>query len=98
MSRSYKKFWCHKGIVSGGKKEANRRVRRHKGDIPEGRHYKRLYSSYEVIDFSLHGSDLISSLKEEYEDLLRKEEDGDEVDWKYYKRSVNFLYKKCIYK
>lgn len=53
MSRSYKKTPVCIDGKSGrvGKKLANRKVRRYKGIIPNGKSYKKLYESWEIHDF-----------------------------------------------
>lgn len=53
MSKSRRKFPIVKCEDSCkiGKKFANRRVRRYKGDIPKGKGYKRLYCSWDICDY-----------------------------------------------
>lgn len=52
MSRSYKKH-PYEGCGSDkkhGKKHANRKVRRTE-DVPNGKAYKKLYNSYNIVDY-----------------------------------------------
>lgn len=54
MSRSYRKFplcKCERSC-KWGKKQANKRVRRYKGEISNGRNYKKLYESWEICDYA----------------------------------------------
>lgn len=52
MSRSFKHTPICKDGDSGkyGKNQANRHVRQHKGEIPNGKGYKKHYSSYDIHD------------------------------------------------
>lgn len=50
MARSKKAPW-YKDRNTGAKKEANSVIRRHKGIIPNGKSYKRLYCSYNICDW-----------------------------------------------
>lgn len=51
MSRSYKKepWICDRSPYN--KNQANRRVRRYKRKLKDGRSYRKLYSSYDICDF-----------------------------------------------
>ena len=53
MSRSYKKFpFCKcENSCKSGKKFANKKVRRHKKEISNGRSYKKLYESWDICDY-----------------------------------------------
>ena len=53
MSRSRKKFPIVKceNSCKVGKKFANRRVRRYKDFIPNGKDYKKLYCSWDICDY-----------------------------------------------
>ena len=53
MSRSKRKFPLVKCETSckSGKRFANRRVRRYKGDISNGKDYKKLYCSWDICDY-----------------------------------------------
>lgn len=53
MSRSFKKTPIVKDGHSGkpGKRLANRKVRRFKGRIPNGRWYRKLYESWDIHDY-----------------------------------------------
>lgn len=51
MSRSYKKVGGFCDRNPWAKRCANKRVRRHKGDLPDGCWYKRLYEQYDICDF-----------------------------------------------
>ena len=53
MSRSYKKYpFCKcENSCKSGKKFANRKVRRHKKEISNGRSYKKLYESWDICDY-----------------------------------------------
>lgn len=54
MSRSYKKNPIVKDGRSGkvGKRFANKKVRRYKGEIANGKAYKRLYESWDIHDYA----------------------------------------------
>lgn len=67
MSRSYRKFpivKCEKSC-KWGKKQANRKVRRYKGDISSGNEYKKVYDSWEICDYqwSEFKEDVISNFE-----------------------------------
>lgn len=51
MSRSYRKFPMRKFNRSGMKKVANRRVRRYKGEIADGKDYKKVFNSWDISDY-----------------------------------------------
>lgn len=52
MSRSYRKFPSVKGNYSKcGKKFANRKVRRYKGDVGNFGNYKKLYEQYDIVEY-----------------------------------------------
>lgn len=52
MSRSYRKFPSVKCAFNRcGKKFANRRVRRFKGDIGNNSDYKKLYNQWDIADY-----------------------------------------------
>ena len=63
MSRSRKKFPIVKceDSCKQGKKFANKKVRRFKGFIPNGKSYKKLYCSWDICDyyFSVSEKDII---------------------------------------
>lgn len=53
MSRSYKHIGfckCEKSCKIG-KKFANKRVRNYKGEIPNGKAYKKIYNSWDICDY-----------------------------------------------
>lgn len=52
MSRSYKKTPIVKDHESGrwGKKQANRKVRRYKHAIPNGKWYRKIYNPWDIHD------------------------------------------------
>lgn len=52
MSRSYKKTPITKDGHSGkfGKKVANRKVRQYKGDLADGKSYRKIYESWDIHD------------------------------------------------
>ena len=53
MSRSYKHIGfckCEKSCKIG-KKFANRKVRNYKGEIPNGKAYKKIYNSWDICDY-----------------------------------------------
>lgn len=52
MSRSYRKFPGRKFNSPGMKNIANRKVRRYKGEIANGKGYKKLFDSWDICDFS----------------------------------------------
>ena len=51
MSRSYKSTpgWCDSSTF--GKRQANKRVRHYKGDLSNGKSFKKLYCSYDICDY-----------------------------------------------
>jgi hypothetical protein len=53
MSRSYKKTpgWCDRNPHA--KRQANKRVRRTRGPIPDGRWYRKLYCSWNICDWRI---------------------------------------------
>ena len=53
MSKSYRKKPFYKAHCSDGKKLANERVRNAE-DIPNGNGYKKVFSSYDVIDYTIY--------------------------------------------
>ena len=53
MGKSYKKNPFFKAHMSGGKKMANDRVRVSK-DIPNGGAYKKFFSHWDVIDYTVY--------------------------------------------
>lgn len=57
MSRSRKKTPIVKSGIPGGKKAANRKVRRSRFLLSlKGNQYKKLYSQYDVIDYTVYAS------------------------------------------
>ncbi len=54
MSRSYKRNPVVKDGKSGriGKRFANKKVRRYKGEIPNGKGYKKIYESWNIHDYA----------------------------------------------
>ena len=53
MSRSFKHTphcKCEKSC-KWGKKQANKRVRHYKGEIGNGKNYRKLYNSYDICDY-----------------------------------------------
>lgn len=71
MSRSYKKTPIVKDGKSGypGKKFANKAVRRYKGEIPNGKQYRKIYSSYDIHDYAFRCT--YEEFKREYERDLK---------------------------
>lgn len=53
MSRSFKKEPVLKIINKTNKRKANKKVRRYNKDISNGSYYKKIYSSYDIIDYSI---------------------------------------------
>lgn len=51
MSRSYRKHPGYKLQIQGGKRASARKVRRYRRAIPNGAFYKKIYNSYNVIDY-----------------------------------------------
>lgn len=53
MSRSYKKVpHCKcEDSCKWGKRQANKKVRRYKGEITNGKGYKKLYESWNICDY-----------------------------------------------
>lgn len=98
MSRSYKKHWCHRDVSKTGKKQANVRVRRFKGDLEDGAFYKKVYSSYDVCDFHIDGNDWFESLRQQREQNLIDEANGEEVDWTCYEDSMKSFFQNCVRK
>lgn len=54
MSRSYKKNPIIKDSNGFGKKQANKRVRRFKGVIPNGKAYRKLYNPWDISDWAFY--------------------------------------------
>ena len=53
MSRSFKKSLVAKEKNNKyHKRSANKRVRRYDGDISNGKHYKKIYESYDICDYA----------------------------------------------
>lgn len=53
MSRSYKKFpFCKcERSCKWGKRQANKKVRRYKGEISDGHEYQKIFNSWEICDY-----------------------------------------------
>lgn len=54
MSRSYKKTPIQKDNVGGrksAKRTANKKVRQYKGEIADGKSYRKIYCSWEIYDW-----------------------------------------------
>lgn len=70
MSRSYKKNPVHKYAperARWAKNQANRRVRRYKGDLSDGCDYKRLYNPWDIHDcISYETYQMALDYREEY--------------------------------
>jgi hypothetical protein len=51
MSRSFKKTpgWCDRNPFA--KRQANKKVRRYKGDLPNGKGYRKLYCPWNICDW-----------------------------------------------
>lgn len=55
MSRSYKKPYAtdySRSYTKFAKRQASKKVRRHKGKIPDGGAYKKIFPSYSIHDYS----------------------------------------------
>lgn len=52
MSRSYKKRPIVKDKNKGTKQQANKKVRKFKYTIQNGKSYKKIFNSYDISDFS----------------------------------------------
>ena len=67
MSRSYKKHpFCIVAATKSNKKHANKKVRRHKMELPaKGKWYKKLFESYDIVDWISYWT--WSEAKEEWE-------------------------------
>ena len=52
MSRSYKKNPIVKDRNKGMKQIANRKVRNYKGDLANGKAYKKVFESYDISDYA----------------------------------------------
>lgn len=52
MSRSYKKYPCVKDRNPWAKRQANKKVRRCKGDLPDGKFYRKIYDPWSICDYS----------------------------------------------
>lgn len=57
MSRSYRKHPGYTLRIRGGKRASARKVRHYKQDIPNGSFYKKIYNSYNVIDYVFLATD-----------------------------------------
>lgn len=53
MSRSYKKIPCIKNPHKDEKKYANRIVRQYKGDLSNGKCYRKLFPQYDICDWKI---------------------------------------------
>ena len=51
MSRSYKKNPFYKDKSRGMKTVANRKIRRQRNNIPNGKAYQKFFCSYDISDF-----------------------------------------------
>ena len=69
MSRSYKKTPIQKDNVGGrkhAKRTANKKVRQYKGEIADGKAYRKLYCSWDIYDWISYSS--YEDYREQYED------------------------------
>lgn len=64
MSRSYRRHFFYKCIFKGNKKRASKRVRQHKGKIPKGCFYKKLFNSWDVIDNIYYEPNTLKKIEE----------------------------------
>lgn len=86
MSRSYKKHPMMKYAPCGnwGQKQANRRVRRYKGELPNGCAYKLLYNQYNIHDcvsyYTLQDALSYRSYSLAYDEMRGWESDPNEVN------------------
>lgn len=51
MTRSYKKHPCYRIAYRTGNRDAARAFRRYKGDVTSGSFYRKVYNSYDVVDY-----------------------------------------------
>ncbi len=56
MSRSYRKYPCPKDRSKYGKRCAARRVRRAKDEIGNGSKFKRVFNTYDIMEFTWYKS------------------------------------------
>ena len=56
MSRSYKKTHIWKDSAGDHKRWANKKVRRYKGDLKNGKHYRKVYDQYSICDYKMSGT------------------------------------------
>lgn len=64
MSRSRRKHPCYHIGCSKEKRDANRLVRRYKGELSNGSFYKKLYESYSIIDWIMLDEKQVKKNKE----------------------------------
>ena len=64
MSRSRRKSPCFHIGCPKLKKDANRLVRRYKGELSNGNFYKKLYESYNIIDWIMYDKTQVLKNKE----------------------------------
>lgn len=64
MSRSYRKHPCYHIGCPSNKRVANRLVRRYKGDMGNYSFYKKLYESYDIIDWIWYDESQVKQNKE----------------------------------
>lgn len=83
MSRSFKKTPVVKDGRSGkaGKKFANRKVRRYKHDLPNGKAYQKVFNSYDIHDYVNYYS--YQSFKKD-EEAHQKEYDNGVSNYSFY--------------
>lgn len=73
MSRSYRKHAIRKDNNPFNENQANRRIRRDKGYIPNGCHYKKRYPQWDICDWSIGYQTAEAYVREqqEYEHTVR---------------------------
>lgn len=82
MSRSVKKFPVvkDKTCCKAGKRFANKRIRRYKGFISNGKEYKKLYDSWDICDYCFYLSEI--DLKKSWE-AAQKDLQNNVSNWHY---------------
>lgn len=94
MSRSYKKIPCIKNPHKDEKKYANRIVRQYKGDLSNGKLYRKLYPQYDIYDWKICRSFRNFKLDQERFNKMIK----NETYYFYYEKDIKDINSKEFYK
>lgn len=85
MSRSYKKNTFCKKAEKHEKNLANRKVRRHKDHLPQGKQYRKIYNSYDICEYISRETDYSrqKSFESDLQSYINGALDYDPRDAKY---------------